>query len=181
MPTASHSQRIVLLPGSRQKLVAGADRLAESIRPTLGPNARTVVVEAVRDLSPVEILDDGGTIARRMVSLGDRDENMGAMLLRESLWQMHETVGDGAATAAVIFQAIVRASQPPAGRRHPCRTSETPTRTGGADGRVRAARAGAAIERAGGDQRVARWLSAMIRRWPTCWERSSTSLEAMAM
>ncbi|MCY4115838.1 MAG: chaperonin GroEL [Caldilineaceae bacterium] len=111
MPTASHSQRIVLLPGSRQKLMAGADRLAESIRPTLGPNARTVVVEAVRDLSPVEILDDGGTIARRMVSLGDRDENVGAMLLRESLWQMHETVGDGAATAAVIFQGIVRASR----------------------------------------------------------------------
>lgn len=111
MPTASHSQRIVQLPDSRQKLIAGADRLADSIRPTLGPNARTVIVEAVRDLSPVEILDDGGTIARRMVSLGDRDENMGAMLLRESLWQMHETVGDGAATAAVIFQAIVRASR----------------------------------------------------------------------
>ncbi len=110
MRSASRSQRIVLLPASRQKLFAGVERLADSIRPTLGPNARTVVVEAVRNLSPVEILDDGGTIARRIVSLGDRDENMGAMLLRESLWQMHERVGDGAATAAVIFQAIVRAS-----------------------------------------------------------------------
>ncbi len=111
MRTASRTQRIVRLPASRQKLFAGADGLADCIRPTLGPNARTVVVEAVRDLSPVEILDDGGTIARRIVSLGDRDENVGAMLLRESLWQMHETVGDGAATAAVIFQAIVRASR----------------------------------------------------------------------
>jgi chaperonin GroEL len=111
MKNSSRTQRIVFLPSSRQKLFAGVDKLADGIRPTLGPNARTVIVEAVRDLSPVEILDDGGTIARRIVSLGDRDENMGAMLLRESLWRMHETVGDGAATAAVIFQAILRASQ----------------------------------------------------------------------
>ena len=111
MKNSSRTQRIVFLPSSRQKLFAGVDKLADGIRPTLGPNARTVIIEAVRDLSPVEILDDGGTIARRIVSLGDRDENMGAMLLRESLWRMHETVGDGAATAAVIFQAILRASQ----------------------------------------------------------------------
>ncbi len=111
MRRPSHTQRIVFLPASHQKLFAGANRLADGIRPTLGPNARTVIIEAVRDLSPVEILDDGGTIARRIVSLGDWDENMGAMLLRECLWQMHERVGDGAATTAVIFQAILRAAQ----------------------------------------------------------------------
>ena len=112
MENSSHMQRIVYLPASHQKLFAGVDKLADGIRPTLGPNARTVIIEAVRGLSRVEILDDGGTIARRIVSLGDRDENMGAMLLRESLWRMHERVGDGAATAAVIFQAILRASRP---------------------------------------------------------------------
>ena len=111
MRRPSHPQRIVFLPASHQKLFAGVDKLADGIRPTLGPNARTVIIEAVPGLSPLEILDDGGTIARRIVSLGDQDENMGAMLLRESLWQMHENVGDGAATAAVIFQAILRASR----------------------------------------------------------------------
>ena len=111
MQRPSDNRRIVFLPDSHHKLFAGADKLADGIRPTLGPNARTVIIEAVPGLSPLEILDDGGTIARRIVSLGDQDENMGAMLLRESLWRMHESVGDGAATTAVIFQAILRSSR----------------------------------------------------------------------
>ena len=50
------------------------------------------------------MLDDGGTIARRILEIKGRDEDVGAMLLRNVLWRMHEQVGDGTATAAVIFQ-----------------------------------------------------------------------------
>jgi chaperonin GroEL len=65
----------------------------------------TAVENAVRTKSP-EILDDGGTIARRIIGIADRDADMGAMLLRHTLWKLREDVGDGTATAAVMFQAI---------------------------------------------------------------------------
>ena len=178
MRTASHSQRIVPLPASRQKLCAGADRLADSIRPTLGPNARTVVVEAVRDLSPLEILDDGGTIARRMVPLGDRMRIWAPCCCARACGRCTKRLVT-ARHGRGHFQSIVRA-----GRRLLAAGSMPPicgpNSRGGPDGADRAARAGAATD---GQRRsdVARWLSAMMRRWPTCWGRSSTSLEAMAM
>jgi chaperonin GroEL len=53
-----------------------------------------------------EILDDGGTIARRIVALPNRDQDMGAMFMRHVLWQQHEKAGDGTATTAVLFQSI---------------------------------------------------------------------------
>jgi len=53
-----------------------------------------------------ELLDDGGVIARRILELPDRDEDMGAMFVRHLLWHLHEKVGDGTATAAVLFQSI---------------------------------------------------------------------------
>jgi chaperonin GroEL len=54
----------------------------------------------------LELLDSGGTIARRIIQIQDPDADMGAMLTRQMLWQLHEKVGDGTATAAVIFQKI---------------------------------------------------------------------------
>lgn len=51
----------------------------------------------------VEFLDDGGSIARRVIELTDRDADMGAMYIRHVLWRLREEVGDGAATAAVLF------------------------------------------------------------------------------
>ena len=107
----SHPRRIVFLPDSRQKALAGADTLANLIRPTLGPVPRTVMIEniAFREKAP-EILDDGGTIARRVIRVADLSENVGAKLLRDMLWRLHEQVGDGTATAAVLFQAIAQAS-----------------------------------------------------------------------
>ena len=53
-----------------------------------------------------EILDDGGTIMRRVIQLADRDEDMGAMFVRHMLWRVKEQAGDGTATAAVLFQSI---------------------------------------------------------------------------
>jgi chaperonin GroEL len=55
-----------------------------------------------------EILDDSATILRRIIQLPDPYADMGAMLLRHTLWQVHKAVGDGTATTAVLLQAIMR-------------------------------------------------------------------------
>ncbi len=85
----------------------GINRLANAIRPTLGPFPRVVAVESTQNRKKMpELLDSGGMIARRLIQLPDRDEDAGAMLLRHMLWELHERAGDGTATAAVIFQSV---------------------------------------------------------------------------
>jgi chaperonin GroEL len=53
-----------------------------------------------------EFLDDGGTIARRIIQIPGRDKDVGAMIARQVLWAVREEVGDGTATAAVILQTV---------------------------------------------------------------------------
>ncbi len=84
----------------------GIDRLVNAIRPTLGPIHRNVLIEKESKVGRPELLDNGATIARRIIQLSDRDEDMGAMYLRQVLWSLHEKAGDGTATAAVLFQTI---------------------------------------------------------------------------
>jgi chaperonin GroEL len=55
---------------------------------------------------PPELLDSGAVIARRIIQLAEKDADMGAMFLRQVLWRIHEEVGDGTVTAAVLFQSI---------------------------------------------------------------------------
>ena len=80
--------------------------MVEAIRPTLGPIPRMVAASQALDGKPPELLDKGGLVARRISELPDRDADMGAMLLRQTLWQLYEDCGDGTATAALIFQSI---------------------------------------------------------------------------
>jgi len=84
----------------------GIDKIVGAIRPTLGPRPRIVAIERILDERMPELLDNGGTIAKRIIQLPDRDEDMGAMLVREMLWQLQDQVGDGTATAAVLFQSV---------------------------------------------------------------------------
>ncbi len=99
--------KVIFQPRVHLGMQRGINQLVHSIRPTLGPVPRLVVVEPAlgRDKRP-ELLDSGGLIARRMTQLADRDEDAGAMLLRHMLWELHEKAGDGTATAAVIFQSV---------------------------------------------------------------------------
>ena len=76
------------------------------LRPTLGPVARTVAVASLLNGNP-EVLDDGATIARRTIELTDPFESIGAMIVRHVAWRVHETVGDGATTAAVIATRLM--------------------------------------------------------------------------
>ncbi len=98
--------RILLQPHTREALKSGIDTLAAAITPTLGPLTGPVALDdAMRKGSP-ELLDDGGAIARRVLQLEDRDADVGAMLLRETLWQQRERHGDATATAAVLYQTV---------------------------------------------------------------------------
>ena len=81
--------------------------MAALLRPTLGPTARTVAIGRLVGGGPPEILDNAATIARRTIQLADPFEDMGAMIVRHLAWRVFEHAGDGAATAAVIAQALM--------------------------------------------------------------------------
>ena len=100
---------MILAPAAQQGLRAGVELLADAIAPTLGPAGRAVAVSRVlAGARPPEILDDGAAIARRITALPDANADMGAMLLRQALWRIHESVGGGTATGAVFCRALVR-------------------------------------------------------------------------
>jgi len=98
--------RVIFQPAAGAALGRGIGRIVDAVRPTLGPRPRLVSLQRTGRADTPEMLDDAGLIARRIVQLADRDEDMGAMLARQMLWRVHERAGDGSATAAVIFESI---------------------------------------------------------------------------
>lgn len=94
-------------PRSRRALLRGVDQMVGALRPTLGPAARTVAVHGWNRTNPPEILDSAATIARRTIQLENPWEDMGGMIVRQMAWSIFEEVGDGAATAAVLCQALL--------------------------------------------------------------------------
>jgi chaperonin GroEL len=99
---------VVFQPATHEGLGRGIRTLAAALRPTLGPTARVVAIKELmgNGSRPPEVLSSGGVIARRIIALADRDEDMGAMLLRSMVCRLHDRMGDGTATAAVLFDAI---------------------------------------------------------------------------
>lgn len=89
---------------------SGVGIMAALLRPTLGPTASRTAIAANARTSAPEIVDSAGIIARRMIAIEDRDQNMGAMLLRQLVWTMHESVGDGGATVAVVAAYLIDAT-----------------------------------------------------------------------
>ncbi|MAG36619.1 MAG: molecular chaperone GroEL [Dehalococcoidia bacterium] len=98
---------VVLSRDARANLKRGFDMMANTLRVTLGPVARTVVMEPLSTSRPPEVLADAATIARRIIGIPNHWEDMGAMMVRHMAWQVREKVGDGAATTAVLAQAIL--------------------------------------------------------------------------
>jgi chaperonin GroEL len=98
--------KIVFQPEVYRGMQRGIDQMVEAIRPTLGPLPRFGALDRAADRRTPELLDNGATIARRILELPDRDADAGAMFLRHVLWQVHEKVGDGTATAAVLLQSV---------------------------------------------------------------------------
>ncbi len=90
----------------------GVKVMADMVRPTLGPTARCVMLHEESSGRAPEVLDDAATILRRVIELPDPYVTMGAMLIRHTVWTVHEAIGDGGATTAVLFEAIVRHTAP---------------------------------------------------------------------
>jgi len=98
--------RVVFQPVVAQSMQQGIHKIVGAVRPTFGPISRGVVLRNMIQPDVPEYLDDGGLIARRIIQLGDRDEDVGAMLVRKAIWTVREATGDGSALTAVLFQAI---------------------------------------------------------------------------
>ena len=90
---------------SRRKLLAGVDKLADTVKITLGPKGRNVLIERAYG-SPL-ITNDGVSIAKE-IELEDQVENMGAQLVKEVATKTNDVAGDGTTTATLLTQAIVR-------------------------------------------------------------------------
>jgi chaperonin GroEL len=98
----TRTRRVVFQPATYQGLQRGINQMVNAIRPTLGPRPRIVAIDRILDDKMPELLDNGGIIARRIIQLADRDEDVGAMFVRD----IHDQVGDGTATAAVLLQSV---------------------------------------------------------------------------
>lgn len=90
---------------ARKALEAGVDALANTVKITLGPKGRNVVLD--RPYGAPLITNDGVTIAKDIV-LSDPFENMGAQIIREVATKTNDVAGDGTTTASVLAQAIVK-------------------------------------------------------------------------
>ena len=99
------SKEIKFSSDARSAMVRGVDILADTVKVTLGPKGRNVVLEKTFG-SPL-ITNDGVTIAKE-IELEDHFENMGAKLVSEVASKTNDIAGDGTTTATVLTQAIVR-------------------------------------------------------------------------
>ena len=90
---------------ARKGLEAGINKLADTVKVTLGPKGRNVVLD--KAFGAPMITNDGVTIARE-IEFEDRYENMGAQLLKEVATKTNDVAGDGTTTATLLAQAIVR-------------------------------------------------------------------------
>ncbi len=90
---------------ARNALLRGVDKLADTVKITLGPKGRNVVLDK-KFGSPL-ITNDGVTIAKE-IELEDAAENMGAQLVREVATKTNDAAGDGTTTATLLAQALIR-------------------------------------------------------------------------
>ena len=98
------AKQLLMGEEARKALCAGIDKLADTVKITLGPKGRNVVL-GTKFGAPV-ITNDGVTIAKE-IELKDQFENMGAQLVREVATKTNDAAGDGTTTATVLAQALV--------------------------------------------------------------------------
>src|SRR3954454_22129498 len=90
---------------ARQKLLAGASKLARAVRSTLGPRGRNAVLD--KGWGAPNVTKDGVTVAED-IELQDPYENMGAQLVKEAASKTSDVAGDGTTTATIIAEGIFR-------------------------------------------------------------------------
>ena len=99
-------KRIIYGEDSRQAILAGVNKLANTVKVTLGPKGRNVVLE--KKFGGPTVTKDGVTVAKE-VELEDKVENLGAQMVREVASKTSDVAGDGTTTATVLAQAIYSA------------------------------------------------------------------------
>ena len=98
-------KQIVYEEQARRALERGVDQVANTVKITLGPAGRNVVLE--KKFGAPQIVNDGVTIAKE-IEIEDHLENAGAQLIREVCTKTNDTAGDGTTTAAVLAQAMIK-------------------------------------------------------------------------
>ncbi len=99
------AKKIIYGEEARKSLQCGVDKLADTVKITLGPKGRNVVLD--KKYGAPLITNDGVTIAKE-IELEDSFENMGAQLVKEVATKTNDAAGDGTTTATLLAQAIVR-------------------------------------------------------------------------
>jgi len=98
------SKMIVFSDEAREKIRDGVNKLADTVKVTLGPKGRSVVLE--KGFGAPTITNDGVTIAKA-IELEDKYENMGAQLVKEVASKTNDVAGDGTTTATILAQAMI--------------------------------------------------------------------------
>jgi chaperonin GroEL len=98
------AKQIQYQEAARKKLKAGADKLANAVKVTLGPKGRNVVLD--KGFGAPTITNDGVTIAKE-IELEDKIENLGAEIVKEVAEKTNDVAGDGTTTAVVLAQSII--------------------------------------------------------------------------
>ncbi|KKP35863.1 MAG: 60 kDa chaperonin 2 [candidate division TM6 bacterium GW2011_GWF2_32_72] len=99
------AKKILFGRDAREKILRGVNILADAVKVTLGPKGRNVAFE--RSFGSPVITKDGVTVAKE-IELKDKEENMGAQMVREVASKTADVAGDGTTTATVLAQAIFR-------------------------------------------------------------------------
>ena len=90
---------------ARSKMLKGVDTLANTVKTTLGPKGRNVVID--KSYGAPRTTKDGVTVAKE-IELEDKFENMGAQMVKEVASKTNDEAGDGTTTATILAQAIVK-------------------------------------------------------------------------
>ena len=98
------AKQIIYSDEARKSLKEGMDKLANTVKVTLGPKGRNVILD--KKFGPPQVCSDGVTIAKE-IELEDHYQNMGAQLLKEAATRTNDVAGDGTTTATVLAQAII--------------------------------------------------------------------------
>ncbi|MCE5260146.1 MAG: chaperonin GroEL [Chloroflexi bacterium] len=96
---------VLLGEDGRTGMLEGFNSMGRLLALTLGPIGANIA-NSKHPLQAPELLTDAATIARRIIEIENRTENVGAMMMRHLAWNVREEVGDGSATTAVLAQAI---------------------------------------------------------------------------
>ena len=99
------AKKIIYGEDARKALLSGVNQLADTVKITLGPRGRNVVLD--KKFGAPLITNDGVTIAKE-IELEDPFENMGAQLVKEVSTKTNDVAGDGTTTATLLAQALIR-------------------------------------------------------------------------